>query len=281
MLGLGDDCAVVRPPAPNEELLFTTDMIVEDVHFRRRTQSPAALGRRALARGLSDIAAMGGDSRYTLVSLALPTWAGRRWLKEFYRGLLALSKETGTALAGGDLSRADKLVCDVVVCGSVPKGKALRRDRARPGDAIYVSGSLGGAALGLRTGKGKARKRLSEPEPRLRLGRHLRRKVRVGAAMDLSDGLSLDLHRLSEASAVAAVVDRPLPVFPGAALEDALHGGEDYELLFTVRSGAKVPRSFEGIPLTRIGTMQAGKPGTIEAFGWTIEPAGWDHFKTR
>jgi len=280
LVGVGDDCAVFRQRA-DEDLLYTTDLFVEGTHFRRESLPARAVGRKALTRGMSDIAAMGGDPRLCLVSLALPKWAGTRWVDGFYRGLVGLAEETRTVVAGGDLSVADQLVCDIVVCGTAPRGKAMRRDGASPEDGIYVSGSLGGAALGLRTGSGAAWRRHSKPEARLRLGRHLRRRGWVTAAMDLSDGLSLDLHRLCQASGVSAIVDRPVPVFHGATLEDALHGGDDYELLFTARQNARVSRSFEGIPLTRVGTITGGTPESVEFFGRKLSPGGWDHFRER
>jgi thiamine-monophosphate kinase len=260
--------------------LYTTDLLIEGVHFRKESLPAEAVGRKALVRGLSDIAAMGGEPRLCLVSLALSAGAGARWVDGFYRGLLELADETGTTLAGGDLSRSDQIVCDIVVCGSAPRGAALLRSGARPGDAIYVSGVLGGSQLGLRTERGAAWKRHARPEPRLRLGRHLRKSGSVTAAMDLSDGLSLDLHRLCEASGVAASIDRPLPVFPGATLEDALDGGEDYELLFTASAHARIGRSVAGVPLTRIGTIHKGKPGAVDLFGWKLAPGGWDPFVT-
>ncbi|MCP5118251.1 MAG: thiamine-phosphate kinase [bacterium] len=280
VLGIGDDAAVFRP-RPRTELVFTTDLMVEGVHFRRNTHTAPEIGGKTLTRGLSDIAAMGADPLFALVSLALPPWANTRWVDGFYRGFLELAERTRTSLAGGDLSRSDQLCCDVVVCGSVPRGKALRRDGARPGDAIYVSGVLGGSAVGLRTRRGAAWRRHRRPEPRLDLGLHLRKRVKATAAMDLSDGLSLDLHRLAEASGVAATIDRPLPVFDDATLDDALGGGEDYELLFTAGPKAKVPRSFHGVPLTRIGTVIEGPPGAVDVFGWRTRPSGWDHFEDR
>jgi thiamine-monophosphate kinase len=170
----------------------------------------------------------------------------------------------------------------VTVCGAVPRGKALRRDGARPGDEIYVSGRLGGSARGLGTGKGKAWRRHIYPEPRLALGRFAREKLAAASAIDISDGLSLDLHRLCLASGVAAEISDP-PRFPGATLDQALHGGEEYELVFTVRSGTVVPASFEGLPLTRIGTIckgpsGGGMPGEVR-YGDRILPAlGYDHF---
>ena len=271
-LGIGDDCAIFRPPGAREDLLITTDLLIEDVHFRRDSHPPDAVGWRALARGLSDIAAMGGEPRFCLLSLALAPWTDRRWVAAFYRGFLRLARETGTWLVGGDLAHAQRLACDVVVCGAVAKGKALRRDGARPGHHIYVTGQLGVSALGLRTRRGAAFKRHLWPEPRLELGRLLRTQFRATAAMDLSDGLSLDLHRLCLESGVAAELDGALPIFPGATLEDALHGGEDYELLFTVRPGVRPPG-------TRIGVIRKGRPGRILFAGQPLQPLGYDHFR--
>ena len=193
--GIGDDCAIVRPRGVGEDWLYTTDMLIEGTHFQRQTHRAADVGWKALARGLSDIAAMGGEARFCLLSLALASWVDARWVNGFYDGLLTLAGRAGAALIGGDLARADRVTCDIVVAGTVPRGKALRRDGARAGDAIYVSGALGGSALGLATERGKAWVRHKRPEPRLALGRFLRIQVGATAAMDLSDGLSLDLHR--------------------------------------------------------------------------------------
>ena len=278
--GIGDDCAIFRPRGAADELLFTTDMLIEDVHFRRETASAADIGWKALARGLSDIAAMGGEPRFCLLSLALPPYADARWVDGFYRGLLALAQREKTALAGGDLSHAEKMACDIVVCGSAPRGTALRRDGARPGDAIYVSGRLGGSALGLETGRGKAMRCHLRPEPRLALGRFLRRKAGATACMDLSDGLSIDLWRLCVESKVAAEIEPP-PVYPGATLKQALDGGEDYELLFTVPAGKKMPEQFEGLPLARIGQVVPGRPGEVKLGGKKLEPRGYDHLAMR
>jgi thiamine-monophosphate kinase len=269
LLGIGDDCAVFRPPGAREDLLFTTDLLVEEVHFLREAHPPEAVGWRALARGLSDIAAMGGKPLFCLVSLALAPWADRCWLDGFYRGFLKLARRVGISLAGGDLGRAARVMCDVVVCGAAPRGKWLRRDGARPGDGIYVSGPLGASALGLRARRGAAWRRHLKPEPRLEVGRRLRSRWRATAAMDLSDGLSLDLRRLCLASGVAAELDH-VPVFRGATLEDALHGGEDYELLFTL------PRATRAFP--RLGTVVAGRPGAVRLAGRPLPPLGWDHF---
>src|SRR5262249_12100836 len=159
-----------------------TDLFVENVHFRRATHRPEDAGWKALARGLSDIAAMGGEPRFCLLSLAVAPWTDRRWIDGFYRGLLGLADRAGAPLIGGDLGHAGELACDIVVCGGVPRGAALRRDGARAGDAIYVSGRLGGSALGLATARGASWKRHLRPEPRLSLGRYLR--GRATAAMD-------------------------------------------------------------------------------------------------
>lgn len=279
VLGIGDDCAIFRPRGAAEDLLFTTDLLIEDVHFRRETHSAEDVGWKALARGLSDIAAMGGTPRFFLVSLAVARWAGTRWVDGFYRGALRLSERERVPLVGGDVARSEKLACDVVVCGSVPRGAALRRDGARFGDTIYVSGKLGGSALGLARGKGPAWRRHKRPESRLALGRFLRELLQATAAMDLSDGLSLDLRRLCVASKRSAAIVAP-PRFPGATLEQSLHGGEDYELLFTVPAKIRVPREFEGIPLTRIGVIGKGRPGTVLLDGTPLAPLGYDHFRS-
>ena len=277
-LGIGDDCAIFRPRGAAEDLLFTTDLLLEGVHFRRDTHSAEDIGYKALARGLSDIAAMGGEPRFCLLSLAVPRWANRAWVDRFYRGFLQLAHRTGTPLAGGDLARAARLACDVTVCGATTKNRALLRSRARPGDHIYVSGLLGGSALGLAGAGGRARKRHLRPEPRLALGKFLRDHVRAHAAMDLSDGLSLDLRRMCLASGVSARIETP-PVFPGASLDQALHGGEDYELLFTVAPRTHPPHDFEGVPLTRVGAITAGRAGSILLNGKPLAPLGFDHFQ--
>jgi thiamine-monophosphate kinase len=278
VLGIGDDCAIYRPRGSADDLLFTTDMLIEETHFRRETHRAADVGWKTLARGLSDIAAMGGRPQFCLVSLALARWTDDRWVRGFYGGLLDLAAKTATALAGGDLSHADRAMCDIVVCGAAPRGKALRRDGARAGNAIYVSGRLGGSALGLAAGRGKAWRKHVRPEPRLALGAYVRHELHATAAMDLSDGLSLDLHRLCLASKLSAHIETP-PVFARASLQQALHGGEDYELLFTVPARQSVPAEFEGLPLTRIGTMRKGREGAVTLNGEPLQPLGYDHFR--
>jgi thiamine-monophosphate kinase len=254
-LGIGDDCAIYRP-RPNEELLCTTDQSIEGVHFLPG-QPPQIIGHNALARSLSDIAAMGGEPRFCLVSLAVPPERGNKFIDAFYRGLMALARRTGTVLAGGDLAHSDKVYCDVLVCGSTARGQALRRSGARPADLLYVSGRLGKPWGG-------------RIQPRLELGRTLR--GRATSCMDLSDGLSLDLHRLCLASGVAAVVDS-VPIVRGVALDRALHGGEDYELLFTLPPRKSPPRG-----ATLIGSIVKGRAGAVQFQGQPLAPRGYDHF---
>lgn len=245
VVGIGDDCAVFRPVSSREDLVFTSDQVIEGVHFRsswpaRRT------GEKALARALSDIAAMGAEPRFALVSIAFP----RRFdFDAFFAGVARVARRYGVTVAGGDLARAKTVSCDVVVCGSVPRGKALLRSTAKVGDAIYVSGPLGLAA---------ARGYRDVPEPRIAMGKKLR--GRATACMDLSDGLSIDLHRMCVASGVGAALGT-VPVAKGATEEQALHGGEDYELLYTGPAG---------LPGIRIGD--------IILSGFPAEVRGWDHF---
>ena len=276
--GIGDDCAIYRPRASREDLVLTTDMLIEGVHFETSTHRASDIGHKALARGLSDIAAMGAQPRFCLLSLALAPHTDGKWIERFYNGLLALSERHRAVLAGGDLSHSDRITCDIVVVGGVPRGKALLRSGALAGDAIYVSGGLGGSALGLATGRGAAKRRHLRPEPRVELGQFLRSRLRATAAMDLSDGLSLDLARMCEASGTSANIEF-LPRFPGATPVQALHGGEDYELLFTVSPKTRVPSEHAGVPLTSIGTMQGGSVGRVFLNSRPLAALGYDHFR--
>ncbi len=255
VLGIGDDCAIYRPKA-GEDLIFTTDQLIEGVHFLA-PRKPADIGERALARSLSDIAAMGGQPRFCLVSLAVSVQQTDPWVESCFGGLVKLARETGAALAGGDMARGNELHCDVMVCGSVPRGHALRRDGARARDSLWVSGRLG---------KPWDRR----IEPRLALGKLLLR--RATACIDVSDGLALDLHRICLASGVAAEVDR-VPVAKGSSVERALHGGDDYELLFTLPPGVAGPPG-----TTRIGSIVRGTAGSMQFEGHPLAPAGYDHF---
>lgn len=253
--GIGDDCAVFRPK-PGEDLLLKTDQLIEGVHFPK-TMPPEAIGERALARALSDIAAAGGDPRCCLVALAVPRKTSERWIQSYFHGLLRLAKRTGTVLAGGDLAHDTRIHCSVMAVGAVRRGKALTRAGARPGDHLCVSGELGKAWD-------------QRIEPRLALGRKL--VGRATACIDLSDGLALDLHRLCKESGVSARVEN-IPMVRGVSLERALHGGEDYELLFTLPARAKAPAG-----TTLIGTIVRGSPGTVWFEGKKLPARGYDHF---
>ncbi len=287
-LGIGDDTAVVRSPAAGEELLLTTDQIIENTHFHRRNHPPGALGHKCLARGLSDLAAMGGTPLWFLLSLALPLWSLEgKWLKNYLDGMFRLSRTSKIRLIGGDIARADHFVSHVTAVGSAPRGRALTRSGAKPGDIVYVSGRLGGSALGfeqLEAGAGPRRRAVRRhlyPEARLELGRYLRARVRASAAIDLSDGLSTDLARLTKASGAGAEIQTArIPLFPGASSHQALHGGEEYELLFTAPAGTKVPPQRKGIPLTAIGRIVASS-GVFLLLGGArqrLAPQGFEHF---
>lgn len=256
ILSIGDDCAIFRPRGSSEDLLLTTDQCIEGVHFRA-SDSPGSIGHRVLGRGLSDIAAMGGTPRFCLLSLTKPRRIGDAWLKRFYEGLFKLARRTDTPLIGGDLAAGKNLMCDIVVGGAVRRGRALRRDGARPGDTIYVSGPLGGPASRNYPARLFA--------PRLRFARNLP----ASACIDITDGLALDLHRLCRASGVSGKIE-VIPMVPGATEEQALSGGDEYELLFT--SSAVRP---EWLP---VGRITAGEPGQIYLRGVPITPAGYDHY---
>lgn len=282
-VGIGDDCAVLRVKA-GEEMVVTTDLFLEGRHFRRDWNSPELAGHRCLARGLSDIAAMGARPVAAFLSLALPGDYSLGWVDGFLRGFHALAECFAVQLAGGDTGQAagGEILADIVLVGAVAKGRALLRSGARPGDGIYASGRLGGAAaelraLGERRSKSR-RDKFSEilPEPRIALGRALVSRRLASACMDLSDGLSSDLGHLCEASGLGAHLEgEALPIAHHASLQDALHGGEDYELLFT--SSRKIPRTLTGVAVTRIGSMRAGRSVMLD--GMPLEPGGWEHFK--
>lgn len=278
--GIGDDCAILRPDATHD-LVFTTDFVLENRHFTLETHSAADVGHLALARSLSDIAAMGAEPLFCLVSLAVPAQFAEEWIEQFYKGLLALGTRCKLELAGGDLSRFANVVANVTCCGHVPRGKAMLRSGAKAGDKIYVTGVLGASAHALASLAAKQQpasaRALLRPEPRIRAGVALRR-LGICAAMDLSDGLSLDLHRLCLESGVAAELDSDLPVAPAATVDEALHGGEDYELLFTASSKVWVPRAIDDIPVTCIGSILGGRPGRVRWNKRVLEPKGFDHF---
>ena len=291
-LGIGDDAAILRLPK-GREMLVTTDFSLEGVHFRRDWHPPESVGHRCLARGLSDIAAMGGDPVAAFLSLALPPKLPQKWVDGFLRGLLALAGKSGVVLGGGDLAQSPKgILADVVVVGSVPVGQAIRRSGARPGDGIYVTGELGGSAGILETLYANPKRRLNPakhprhfyPEPRLAVAKYLRRRGIASAMIDVSDGLSTDLHHLCEASGVGAKISaQVIPLAAGVTLQQALHGGEDYELLFTAPASRLANRKIgkiAGIPVTCIGEIVRGnKLSILNLSGGTIlRPEGWEHF---
>ena len=262
LTGIGDDCAVVRPLAGYDSLV-TTDFSLEGIHFRRDWHPPESVGHRCLARGLSDIAAMGGDPVAVFLSLALPRDLPQSWVRRFTRSLITLARKHRATLAGGDTAESpDGILADIVILGTVPGGKAVLRSGAKPGDRIYVSGELGGSAAALRKLRAQPRKKLNPrhylrhfyPEPRIELGRILREKNLASAMIDTSDGLSTDLAHICEESGVGAEVDSsaiPLASVGKPAhqvdLNLALHGGEDYELLFTAPGNKRIPNRIAGV----------------------------------
>jgi len=303
MTGIGDDCAVLSVP-PGHELLVTTDFTIENVHFRRDWHRPELVGRRCLTRGLSDIAAMGGEPLAAFLSLAIASDVPQKWLDRFLKGLLDLAQEFKVPLAGGDTAESPGGVgiqADIVVVGSVPKGTAVLRSGAKAGDRIYVTGELGGAAAALaRLAESKPVgaeyfrhfSRHSRPLARVAVGQWLRQRGVASAMIDLSDGLSTDLEHICQESHVGAEIEAE--AIPRAqvgrrkkevgeklvALELALHGGDDYELLFT--SASAVPSEVAGVRVTQIGRTtrsagmrliaEDGKPQPLKA-------GGWEHFR--
>ena len=287
-VGIGDDAAVVAPLRRGERPLLSTDQVIEGTHFIPDLHPPRALGHKCLARGLSDIAAMGGAPLYFLLSLCLPAWVHRDWLRSYLAGLLKLGKRCRVPLVGGDVAGGGQFAAAVTVVGAVGARHLLLRSGAKPGHRIFVSGRLGGSALGLeRLGtrefpvSNAAIRRHLYPQPRLELGRSLRNTLGATAAMDLSDGLSTDLERLAKASGVGAEIEESaVPRFRGASAAQALHGGEDYELLFTVPAKKKVPRSFRHIRLTQVGRIRS-EPGVVllsRDGPRALSPEGFAHF---
>ena len=322
-LAIGDDCAILDPPR-GQEILVTTDFSLENVHFRRDWHPPESVGHRCLARGLSDLAAMGAAPLAAFLSLALPlellrSWRGQpSWRDRFFHGFLSLAGKYRVPLAGGDTAESPQIhrtgagvsaptgwaLADIVLVGNAPRGRALRRSGARAGDRIYVTGQLGGAAAELAALTRNPRKFRTVtssgpdsshphlfPEPRLAVGAWLLQHRRATAAIDISDGLSTDLDHLCEESNLAATIDAAaIPVHPLAKnLEQALHGGEDYELLFTAAPKMRIPGQIAGIPATCIGTMRAAKHGDARILlveevngrkkARRLRPGGWEHYQ--
>jgi thiamine-monophosphate kinase len=293
LLGVGDDCALVRPNA-GLELAVTTDMLVEGRHFLPGAAA-RSLGHKALAVNLSDLAAMGAAPRWALLALGLPA-ADAGWLEAFSAGFFALAERYGVELIGGDTTRSGLRTISIVALGEVPAGVAMYRSSAKVGDDIWVSGELGGAALALRRPEiTEVARRLHEPEPRVELGERLRGLAH--AAIDVSDGLTGDLGHVLERSQVGAVLDYeriPRPaIFSSIGNRElerdcVLSGGDDYELAFTAaprRREALDALSGElGLALTRIGSIDGDEPKLVvrDAEG---EPMtyrrSYDHFRER
>ena len=293
--GIGDDCAILQIPAGHEALV-TTDFSLEGVHFRRQWHSPEVVGHRCLTRGLSDIAAMGGEPIAAFLSLALPKNLPQSWVDRFLQGFLKLAHAFQVSLAGGDTAESpDGVLADIVVIGSAPKGTAIRRSGAKPGDRIYVTGELGGsaAALELLLSGRKLRPRdfpqHFHPLPRIEVGRWLRGKKLASAMIDISDGMSTDLSHICEESGVGAEILAdaiPRSVIGKPAhevdLKFALHGGDDYELLFTAPPRKPVPPRIAGVRITQIGHVRRDKRILLmddQGAGFELKPQGWQHFR--
>ena len=301
-LGIGDDAALFRPK-PVHETILTCDWFLEGTHFLRDKHPPEAVGWKCLARAVSDVAAMGGVPRCFLLSLALPETHTVRWLDAFLGGLRRAARKFECVLAGGDTTRSLEILISVAVVGEVRKARAVRRSGARAGDILYVSGRLGEAELGLRTLRSSKKQVRADnpllrkhlyPEPRLALSQWLAKNGLATAMMDLSDGFSSDLPRLCDASGVGARVE--IARIPAVRISDedrsrgidplqlALHGGDDYELLFTSSPNKvqKLPRAFRGVALTPIGRMTKKlELVLLEENGCAqqLKPGGWDPFR--
>ena len=310
-VGIGDDAAVIQSQV-GKELVVSTDLLVEDVDFRRTSTTPSLLGRKALAVSLSDIAAMGARPRWALTSIGVPEniWE-TNFVNEFYEGLLGLATQYDVQLIGGDTSSTpEQIVVDSIVMGECATGSAIKRGGAKPGDQIFVTGYLGGAAAGLRLIErgahlpGEASEDLHlvdhvmlrqlRPEPRVGWGIVLGQELMATAMIDISDGLSSDLNHLCSESNVGALIDSSLlPIDRKVVdlcgrraldpLQLALHGGEDFELLFTVSAGnvSRLPRRVDGVSITRVGEIKEASEGIKISEGsrvWELEPGGWTHF---
>jgi thiamine-monophosphate kinase len=306
--GIGDDAAVFRNSA-GKETVISTDLLVEDIDFRRNTTPPYLLGHKALAVSLSDLAAMGSRPLWSLISIGVPedVWESD-FIDRFYDGWLELANRYGVQLIGGDTSRTNEsMVIDSIAIGECSAGMAVKRTGASVGDQIFVTGSLGAAAAGLRLierganlGDEDLQKldhvllRQLRPDPRVGWGIVLGEERIVSAMIDLSDGLSSDLNHLCAESNVGALIDASLlPIDEHVVelcgrraldpLQLALHGGEDFELLFTVKpeNVARLPRRVDGVEIKRIGEVTQASDGVRISEGsriWDLRPGGWKHF---
>jgi thiamine-monophosphate kinase len=292
VIGIGDDAAVLEPERNALEVL-TTDCQVEGIHFDFAFVSPADIGHKALAVNLSDLAAMGALPRVALLSLVLPPAWPVAHVDALVDGMIALAQRARISIVGGNIARSPgPLIVDVTVIGSVHRRRILTRSAARAGDELYVTGSLGGSAAGLRrlaqnpASTDIVVDRYRRPEPRTRFGLMLGRNQAARACIDLSDGLADGVRQIGNASGLGAIIDAgALPLEDGATLRDALSGGEDYELLFAVSPRQRsrltsVRRLVKDLSVTRIGrltsdrTLLLGRDGSTEAL-----PAGFSHFE--
>lgn len=278
-LGPGDDCAVVHVPGAGEtDLLLTSDPVIETVHFPVGCP-PAQVGHKALGRVLSDLAAMGGVPLWALVNLVAPPTTPESHIAQLYRGLRELADRFDISIVGGDVARGERIEAHLFAVGSVPRGTALLRSTAAPGQPVYVTGTLGGSRRG---------KHLAFV-PRIKEGIWLRSERWAAATIDITDGLSRDLRRLCEASHTGATIQaNRIPIDSDVGLGSALHDGEDFELLFTLRprEHLRFERAWAAafdVPCTRIGRM-TDQPGDIRLLrNDTAEPlhdAGYDHFSS-
>jgi thiamine-monophosphate kinase len=301
-LGIGDDAAVLRP-ASGSEWVITTDAFLENVHFLRKIHEPFAIGFKALARATSDIAAMGARPRYFFLTLGLPESCTGEWFDGFTKGMAHAAHEFGLVLAGGDTTKYPEVIITLTVLGESKRERAILRSGARPGDLLCVSGRLGEAELGLRLIQQKPRnqkrwpklvKKHFYPQPRLALGEWLASHRYASSMIDTSDGLSTDLNHICKSSGVGARVWAEkipaveLPPELGSlilnAINLALHGGEDYELLFTVpkKFSERLPGKIGRVPVTVIGEItREEKVLLIETDGGAtpLKPLGWDPFR--
>ena len=312
-LYIGDDAAILKNSA-DRETVVTTDLLIEDIDFRRTTVPPFLLGHKALAVSLSDIAAMGARPRWTLISIGIPhdIWE-TNFVDKFYEGLFELARRYDVQLIGGDTSRSpDKIVIDSIVIGESATSTSVTRSGAKPGDHVFVTGSLGAAAGGLRLierGAHLADQNLGDAEAQVLdhlLLRHLRPEPRVGwgmilgqerlatAMIDISDGLSSDLNHVCRESGVGVLIDSTrIPIDAQVVelcgrraldpLQLSLHGGEDFELLFTVSPDkvSRLPRRVDGVGITDIGEIKPASDGINLREGsrvWELKPEGWEHF---
>jgi thiamine-monophosphate kinase len=296
--GIGDDCAVLRMRG-GWDTLVTTDFSLEGVHFRRDSHSPESVGHRCVARGLSDIAAMGGEPVAVFLSLALPVDLPQSWIRRFILGLTRVAQKYRAPLAGGDTAQSPQgIFADVIVLGSVPRAEAILRSGARPGDSIFVTGELGGSAAAVVEMEKRPSAKVNAmayprhfyPQPRIEVAKFLREKELASAMIDTSDGLSTDLTHICEESGVGAEIDpEQIPMAQvgkpkrEVSLDLALHGGEDYELLFTAPSAVRMPRNIRGVTISEIGRVTRRKGLILCSAEKTekLEPRGWEYFRKR